>query len=429
MILFKSNAKALDVICEACHCIVAPQCNLGLKMKIAITGASGFIGKQIVPLLRQKGHELLLVGRDIDKLASLYPEEKVTNYQSLKRDALGFDAILHLAILNNNNNDDLETYRSINVVFLKSVLEITKKAGIRSFIYTSTIHVLTTSKESAYSRTKKEAEELLANQSDLKVVNLRLPAVYGKEFAGKLSLLSKIPAFLRNFAFNCVASMKPTVHIKHVATAVEAAMSSEMSKTSIISNSQMDNYVYLALKRLIDISFALFIIIFCWWIFVITWIMIRISSPGPAIFAQPRVGKHGATFTCYKFRTMKVGTKQTGTHETSSSNITTIGKFLRKSKIDELPQVLNILRNELSLIGARPSLTSQLDVINARTERGVLKQLGGITGWSQIHDIDMSTPDRLAEKDAEYLALRSLPLDIKIILATAIGHGRNDKVR
>jgi lipopolysaccharide/colanic/teichoic acid biosynthesis glycosyltransferase len=126
---------------------------------------------------------------------------------------------------------------------------------------------------------------------------------------------------------------------------------------------------------------------------------------------------------------MFVGTKEGATHEITADSLTSTGHFLRKTKIDELPQVWNILKNELSLVGPRPCLEVQRDLVAERSRLGVLDEIGGITGWAQIKNVDMSNPERLAKLDAEYLILRTIPLDLKIMLATAIGHGQGDKTR
>ncbi|OWU74235.1 lipid carrier : UDP-N-acetylgalactosaminyltransferase [Loktanella sp. 22II-4b] len=182
------------------------------------------------------------------------------------------------------------------------------------------------------------------------------------------------------------------------------------------------------MRRLIDISFALFVILFLWWVLLAAWVAVRLSSPGPAIFAQERVGRQGVPFTCYKFRTMHMGTRQAGTHELTAASITRTGAFLRKTKIDELPQIWNLLRNQLSLVGPRPGLPVQTKLTEERMKRGVFEIPPGITGWAQIQNIDMSDPERLARTDAQYVALRSVLLDLKIILATARGKGQGDKV-
>ena len=126
---------------------------------------------------------------------------------------------------------------------------------------------------------------------------------------------------------------------------------------------------------------------------------------------------------------MRKGTKQVGTHELSQASTTRIGAILRRTKIDEFPQIVNILKGEMSLIGPRPCLTSQTELIEARRKLGVLDVCPGISGLSQIRNIDMSTPVTLAQTDAEYIALRSIPLELKIIIATATGSGQGDKTR
>ena len=126
---------------------------------------------------------------------------------------------------------------------------------------------------------------------------------------------------------------------------------------------------------------------------------------------------------------MKTGTKQAGTHEMTADAITGIGKFLRKTKIDELPQVWNILRGELSLVGPRPGLPIQTKLTEERQAHDVFSVLPGITGLAQINGVDMSDPERLARIDAQYIAQRGLLTDLKIIVATFLGRGQGDKVR
>lgn len=120
-------------------------------------------------------------------------------------------------------------------------------------------------------------------------------------------------------------------------------------------------------------------------------------------------------------------TRQAGTHEVSATAITRLGNFMRKTKIDELPQLVNILRNEVSLIGPRPCLQVQEELIAARNAHGVLTIKPGISGLAQVNNIDMSDPQKLARWDARYVGLRSLFLDLKITIATATGRGQGDR--
>ena len=182
-------------------------------------------------------------------------------------------------------------------------------------------------------------------------------------------------------------------------------------------------------SRLVDLSVALFILIFLSWFLLIICILIRLETKGSPIFRQKRVGISGRSFNCYKFRTMIINTKNMATHEVSVTQITRLGRFLRASKIDELPQAWNIIKNEMSLVGPRPCLVTQDVIIAEREKRGILAIKPGITGWSQIHRIDMSDAVKLAESDAQYLAKKSLLLDVKILVLTILGKGIGDVVK
>ncbi len=398
-------------------------------MRIVITGASGFIGREIIPLFAKDGVEMLLVGRDEGRLRALFPSIQVTKYETLADAAKGFDALVHLAVMNNDQSGSIEDFRAANVELLDRILTSARAAYIKTIIYTSTLQVVGDINTSSYVQTKREAEDLLSKVQDIVIVNLRLPAVYGTTFKGKLALLKWIPNFARSNCFQIIASLRPTVHVKHVAVEILKAAKAGEKATLVVSDRQIGNWFYSAIKRIVDISFALFVIIFFWWVLIVAWLAVKLSSRGPGIFAQERIGRRGKLFTCYKLRTMTTDTKQVGTHEVSTDSITSVGNFLRKTKIDELPQIWNILKNEMSLVGPRPCLPVQKALIAARDQRGVLDEKGGITGLAQIQGIDMSEPDRLAKLDAEYLNLRSLPFDFRIILATTSGSGQGDKVK
>ena len=145
---------------------------------------------------------------------------------------------------------------------------------------------------------------------------------------------------------------------------------------------------------------------------------IRLSSPGPALFSQTRVGQNGALFRCHKLRTMVVGTPSLPSHQAPANSVTAVGAVLRKFKIDELPQLWNVLNGEMSLVGPRPCLPTQTELIERRRQLGVLAALPGITGLAQMKGIDMSDPKLCAETDAEYLTMASIGLDIRILVGT-----------
>jgi len=182
--------------------------------------------------------------------------------------------------------------------------------------------------------------------------------------------------------------------------------------------SQQPSALHLRGKRLMDLCLAVPAIIVFAPVMAVCAILIRATSPGPAIFAQMRVGKEGRGFLCYKLRTMRKGSPSVPTHEAPVSYITPIGKFLRKTKLDELPQLWNVIRRDMSLVGPRPCLPEQAELILHRRNLGVLQIEPGITGLAQVRDIDMSDPRRCAESDAEYLRNWSLRLDLWLMFRT-----------
>lgn len=183
------------------------------------------------------------------------------------------------------------------------------------------------------------------------------------------------------------------------------------------------------MKRFSDIVIALIGLPVAVPVIIVCMAIVRYSSRGPAIFRQTRVGLHEKPFVCYKLRTMFVDTRDAPSHETAASAVTSAGRWLRKLKLDELPQLWNILRGDMSFVGPRPCLPSQVELIAARRARRLYEIRPGITGVAQVAGIDMSDPEKLAEADAAYLRNKSLWIDLRLIVATALGAGQGDRVR
>ncbi|WP_192244082.1 sugar transferase [Mesorhizobium silamurunense] len=171
-------------------------------------------------------------------------------------------------------------------------------------------------------------------------------------------------------------------------------------------------------KRAFDLTIAAVTLAVTSPIVLTAMLAIRATSPGPAIFSQPRVGRGGAVFACHKLRTMHRNTPSLPTHEAPAGSVTAVGKVLRRTKVDELPQLWNVLKGEMSLVGPRPCLPTQTELIGHRHRLGVLAALPGITGLAQIKGIDMSDPSLCAETDATYLKVASIGLDVKILIGT-----------
>ncbi|MDR1311741.1 MAG: sugar transferase [Burkholderiaceae bacterium] len=181
------------------------------------------------------------------------------------------------------------------------------------------------------------------------------------------------------------------------------------------------------LLRVFDVVFALTGLVLALPAFLLI-ALIGIFDTGSPLFRQERVGRLRMPFILVKFRTMKTGTAEVATHLASPSAITPLGGFLRKSKLDELPQLWNVLRGDMSLVGPRPCLFNQEELIAERTVRGVFDARPGITGLAQIRGIDMSTPRLLAETDAHMLENLGVRLYFRCILMTLLGKGSGDRV-
>lgn len=180
--------------------------------------------------------------------------------------------------------------------------------------------------------------------------------------------------------------------------------------------------------RLFDFLASLFGILFLLPVGIVLYI-IGLFDTGSPIFVQERVGKNKKPFYLIKFRTMHKNTKSVASHLASQSSITKFGAFLRKTKLDELPQLINVLKGDMSLVGARPNLFNQQELIEEREKRGVYNYLPGITGLAQINEVDMSTPKKLAELDAEMYKNLTLKNYFYYIFATIGGKGQGDRVK
>lgn len=182
------------------------------------------------------------------------------------------------------------------------------------------------------------------------------------------------------------------------------------------------------MTRTLDFILSLIGLIVLFPLFVIL-IIIGYFDTGKPLFVQKRIGKHRRLFKLIKFRTMYPNTRSVATHLASQSSITPFGSFLRKSKLDELPQLFNVLRGDMSLVGPRPNLDNQTRLIQERDKRNVYSVLPGITGLSQINDIDMSTPEKLAISDAEMIKNLNINKYFYFIILTLGGKGKGDRLK
>lgn len=180
--------------------------------------------------------------------------------------------------------------------------------------------------------------------------------------------------------------------------------------------------------RLLDVVLSGVGLLLLWPVLLVLCVLGWLDTRSP-LFRQERVGRHQRPFVLVKLRTMRVGTASVASHLASSSAITPWGTFLRRTKLDELPQLWNVLLGDMSLVGPRPGLFNQYELIVARAKHGVFAARPGITGLAQINGIDMSTPELLALTDAKMLRELGVGNYFKFILLTVTGRGAGDRVK
>ena len=189
--------------------------------------------------------------------------------------------------------------------------------------------------------------------------------------------------------------------------------------------------VYMKFKRLMDVVLSLIGLVILSLPFLVLVVAIKLDSKGPVLFKQKRVGIHKSHFEILKFRTMRIDTpRDMPTHllEDPDQWITGVGKFLRKTSLDELPQIINILKGEMSIIGPRPALWNQYDLIEERDKYGANNVPPGLTGWAQINGRDELPIEVKAELDGEYAKKIGIIMDIKCFLGTIISVWKRDGV-
>lgn len=179
--------------------------------------------------------------------------------------------------------------------------------------------------------------------------------------------------------------------------------------------------------RLFDIVLSIVALVLLAPLLMLIFLAILVETGSP-VYVQERVGNKKKAFVLFKFRTMKSGTPSLATHLVGENALTATGGLLRKTKFDELPQLINVLRGEMSLVGPRPCLFNQSDLILARDRLGVFDVLPGITGLSQLRKIDMSTPELLARTDAEMIRNFSIIKYFQYLILTAFGMGAGDRI-
>ena len=399
------------------------------KSVIVVTGARGVVGRQLVDHFSAQGHQLRILSRN-PKSFSTKNEIATGDYQELGRLLVGAHAIVHLAARNNDQGGSYHAFEEDNVNLTLDLAIAAKEHGVRKFIFASTTKALS-GKGCHYGKSKAIAERKLLEMDNPKfrVSIARLCPVYGNGTRGKIKILQNLPWGLGGLSLWLVRSFVPIVSAERVAKEIEGIASSlDPLEEVCISNPIGRVSAYRMFTSIVNCIFVFLVPTLLAFPCLVAAIAVAATSKGGVLFVQNRIGHRQRPFLLCKFRTMFTGTPSKGTHEVGNRYVTKVGALLRVTKMDELPQAWNVLRRELNLIGPRPCLQNQTELIRERIRYGVFKVIPGITGYGQVAGVDMSEPRKLAIHDHRYAAFRGILLDIKIAIKTVLGGGFGDPV-
>jgi len=387
-----------------------------VKNKILVTGANTFVGREVVKNLSESGYSII----------QLLDQYNIADVEAKSVDAV---ALIHMDYLaqtaSTSENELIET----NLKLPLKVAAVVRSAGVKKFINVTSVHALPGGDKGPYSVSRRILVNELLKIKNLNVVNIFRAAPYNNwVFSGRLSVFNRLPVVLKQALFRVFKSIAATSNVKAVSDAIEEALNDNCQSERIVTDGQSKSLMYWFFQHAVNLSFSIACVLLFWWLLAFVWMAVKIGSAGPGLFLQDRVGRDGKIFKCVKFRTMFVETQNLGTHQVSQAAVTKVGRFLRRTKLDELPQLWNLLKGEMSLIGPRPCLPSQTELIRERKQKNILSIKPGITGFAQVNDIDMSDPYELANWDSRYLKLCSIAFDLKILKSTFLGGGQGDKV-
>ncbi len=397
-------------------------------MKIILTGASGYVASILIPELIRHKHKLLLVSRNTNELKLKYPKLSICDYNELTQQGRNYDVFINLVVINNNSKQKYSEFLKINRDLLYKFVKISKSIKTQYFLNISSFHQLNMNNNSKYAKSKREGTRKIQNFKNFKILNIYLPFIYGDIWPKKVQILNYFPFKLSKSFFYIIAAFLPTLNIKILANFITKNLRSNKNKNVYLHDFKNKNLFYVFIIRLIDILMSILILGVFGWLMLVIYFLIKLERNGNPIFIQKRIGKNKKHFNLFKFRTMRTNTQELATHLISKNNVTKLGKYLRIFKLDELPQIINILKNEITLVGPRPSLTSQKELIEKRQESKILDIKPGLTGYSQINQIDMSDINKLVKFDHYYFINKSLIIDFKIIMKTFLGIGFKDNV-
>ena len=393
-------------------------------MKIVVSGASSPLWASFVPLLSETGHTLLLVLEDEYELDAIHSGTTVASCSNWESLAVGFDIFIRLglseAVESGSYRHSMSAKRQSD--WIGSLALKARKLGMTRFLYFSTAESLLPGRDSLAGISNRPREQSAKAKLGGFMETIYVGRLHGSKGAGKLSVAESLSQRL----FPLFSALKPTTSFNLVSRYLMDPKPSRLLPFVVLTDRKSEIFGYRVWRAFID-SFFVIAVISLFPGLAIAWLAVVLEDGRPGFFSQERVGLEGLVFRCIKLRTMRKGTVSKGTHRVDPQAITRVGQSLRRLKIDEFPQAWNILRKEMSLIGPRPCLLNQHDVVDARNVWGIFDVRPGLTGWAQANGVDMRDSEKLARYDAEYVGLQSVWFDFLILKKTLFGNSDSRK--
>lgn len=385
------------------------------KPTIILTGGSGFLAKQIASSSTTVAKNIYLVSRSLN-----YEKPKSTSDANLRfityselskiRQEVGFTLpifLFHLASCNDSPSLSREEQLASNVALTRMLLAASETHDFE-FIFISTIK----RDKSNYAKTKRIAEKLVSQNKNNIVI--RLPAILEKKTNIATKILYRINKNKKGVLYYFLKTFYPMLTVSDFI----AIINKITSRATVDRDVQSDNLLYKGLACIVDKVAGLIMLCILVTIYPLCAFFSRAYFSSGALFIQKRTGKDFEEFSIFKLRTLPKETPSVATHELPLPALPAWFDVIRKLKIDELPQAINLLNGSMSLIGPRPCLPSQGELLELRAALNLTSAKPGITGWAQCNSITMQRPIKLSEYDSYYFDARSIYLDIKIMFKT-----------
>lgn len=380
-------------------------------LKILILGASGYVGRMLVPELISQGAHVVLFGRSLPELAKLFPNQQTRSYKDLKRECEQADLILNLSVINNNKDAPAYEFEKINVKFPTYVARLASKSPRVKFLNFNSTHALDGFDHSKYAVSKRICASLLRKNYPAQTVNLFLPYVYGAKFRGVIFFLNVMPKRIQLNAVALISALKPMLSVNDLGVWI---MSNGLNAQGdvYLTGMQKQSVYYRFLSRTFELFMSVFgLLIFCI-PFLVYLICLLCDRRDPVFFSRYYLGLRGKCFRHFGLRTHDEKDIQQTQKSRFSQYLSSVISFFERFYLDYFLCLLNVLTGSVALVGPSVCSKDQVNLILLRQVHGVFAVKPGIFSLSSLEGININDEASLIKSDIRYIACRCLFFDL-----------------